>query len=250
MQSSSQADARSEGARAARRTAVFAKQPRAGQVKTRLCPPLDPLEAALLAEAMLEDTLRRCSGCSEWESVLYFAPSQAAAWFRWRFPRIADQRAQRGADLAERMANFFEDECAPAGTLGQSRVLIGSDAPLVPASRITRAHELLEQGTDLVLGPDAGGGYYLVGLRHACRELFLRVGMSAGDMCAATLELARARGLSCATLESAQDVDRPADLERLRLGLLQAEPAAQRAADWPACTADLLSAWDDARADR
>src|SRR5258708_31010745 len=36
---------------------VIAKSPRPGRVKTRLCPPMSPGEAAAIAEAALADTL-------------------------------------------------------------------------------------------------------------------------------------------------------------------------------------------------
>ncbi|MEO5678521.1 MAG: glycosyltransferase, partial [Acidimicrobiales bacterium] len=42
---------------------VLAKEPVAGRVKTRLCPPLTPAEAAAVAEAALADTLAAVARC-------------------------------------------------------------------------------------------------------------------------------------------------------------------------------------------
>ncbi len=42
------------------RVLIFAKAPVAGQVKTRLTPPLPPDEAASLYEACLRDVVARC----------------------------------------------------------------------------------------------------------------------------------------------------------------------------------------------
>jgi len=199
-------------------TAIFSKRPEAGRVKTRLCPPLVPAEAARLAEAMLRDAVERCAAAPGFRTVLCYAPAAAGAWFRAAFPAVADQRAQRGAGLAERLAAFFADELGVPGA-GRTAVVIGSDAPLVGTRRIARAHALLARGADLVLGPDAGGGYYLVGLRAPHPELFTAVPMSTADMYARTVDLARSSGLVVEELAPGYDVDVADDLDRLRRDL-------------------------------
>lgn len=204
-----------------RLTAIFAKRPEAGRVKTRLCPPLEPAQAAELAEAMLCDTVARCLA-GAFRSALVFAPSEAAAWFRARFPELEDQRAQVGEGLGERLAHFVEATFRRGAV--RSLVLIGSDQPLVPPACLEAAHRALEQGADCVLGPDLGGGYYLVGLGRSVPELFTGVTMSSAGMCAATEALARARGLAVVRLEPHPDVDLPADLVHLRCAL-DARPA-------------------------
>jgi rSAM/selenodomain-associated transferase 1 len=198
----------------ARLTTLFAKLPRAGEVKTRLCPPLSPLEAASLAEAMLADGLARCLAASAFRTQLAVHPPGSEPWFRARFPELEHILAQEGAGLGERLAQHFER--ALAGTELTSAVVIGSDAPEVPLARVLEAHEQLERGADLVLGPDAGGGYYLVGLRRPCAALFTEVEMSQPGMYARTLALARGLGLVVSELAPGHDVDTPLDLERLR----------------------------------
>jgi len=198
---------------ASRATALFTKQPVPGRVKTRLCPPLAPGEAARLAEAMLRDTVEKCLA-GEFRTVLAFTPAEGAAWFRSAFPEIEEQRVQSGEALGERLARFVEDSFArhEARTL----VVIGSDQPLVPLARIHEAHRALEEGAGCVLGPDPGGGYYLIGLARPVPELFTDVPMSTAGMCAATEALARHLGLEVVRLSEHDDVDTPADLERLR----------------------------------
>jgi rSAM/selenodomain-associated transferase 1 len=198
----------------ARLTTLFAKLPRAGEVKTRLCPPLTGLEAAGLAEAMLADGLARCLASNDFRTQLAVHPAGSEAWFRARFPELHDLVAQRGADLGARLAAHFEQSFARERLA--SGVVLGSDAPEVPLARVLEAHERLSDGADLVLGPDGGGGYYLVGLRRPCGVLFTEVAMSEPGMYARTLELARDRRLVVAELEPGDDVDTPADLERLR----------------------------------
>jgi uncharacterized protein len=195
-----------------RRTALFTKHPTPGEVKTRLCPPLTAAEAARLAEAMLRDTVARCLA-GDFESELVFAPAARAPWFRQAFPGLARQSAQQGSGLGQRLAAHVAGvfERGEARTL----VVIGSDQPLVPLARLHEAHAALERGADCVLGPDLGGGYYLVGLARSVPELFTGVPMSSAGMCAATEALAHARGLRVVRLEEHGDVDTAADLERL-----------------------------------
>lgn len=227
-----------------RLTAVFSKRPVAGRVKTRLTPPLVPEQAALLAEGMLCDALERCAASAAFRTALVFAPAEDEPWFRARFPTLADQRPQRGDGLGERLASFFEEALGRADT--RTVVVIGSDQPLVGTRLIARAHELLEGGRDLVLGPDHGGGYYLVGLRRPCPELFTTITMSSAAMCAATLALARAWGLQAELLEPGLDVDAAADLERLRRDLRALSP---RAPEFPRHTARSLQRLSSGPAD-
>ncbi len=198
----------------ARLTTLFAKLPRAGEVKTRLCPPLTGLEAAGLAEAMLADGIARCLGSSGFHTQLAVHPPGSEPWFRARFPEVREIVAQQGADLGQRLAAHFEQ--AFARDRLASAVVLGSDGPEVPLAYVLEAHQRLADGADLVLGPDRGGGYYLVGLRRPCGVLFTEVEMSQPGMYARTLELARDRRLVVVELMPGYDVDTPQDLERLR----------------------------------
>jgi rSAM/selenodomain-associated transferase 1 len=198
----------------ARLTTLFSKLPRAGEVKTRLCPPLCGLEAAALAEAMLADGLARCLRSEEFRTQLAVHPPGSEPWFRARFPEVGEILVQQGADLGQRLAAHFEQAFAREELA--SAVVLGSDGPEVPLERVLEAHERLSDGADLVLGPDAGGGYYLVGLRRPCGVLFTELAMSEPGMYARTLALACDRRLVVSELERGYDVDTPADLERLR----------------------------------
>ena len=223
--------------RAARRlTAIFAKRPEPGRVKTRLVPPLSPADAAGLAEAMLADALERGEVArGAFRTRLCYAPAGAERWFRKRFPGSHELAPQRGPGLAERLAAFFADALAEEAV--DTAVALGSDAPRLTAARIAEAHRRLEGGADVVLGPDLGGGYYLVGLRHPHPELFTAVEMSTDGMCTATAVLAREEGLAVELLEPEYDVDVETDLERLRADLARDDPEAP---DFPRHTAALL----------
>ena len=161
----------------------MAKRPAAGAVKTRLAPPLSAEEAAELALAMLDDTVGKCAACGDFETAI--ASAGDLGWFRARYPEVREIDAQEGEGLAERLAHAFERSAAARP--GWSLVCVGADSPQVPAERIVAAHAAIEAGADLVLGPDRGGGYYLVGLARPVAEIFTRVAMSTPKMRERTL---------------------------------------------------------------
>lgn len=219
---------------ATRRTAIVSKRPQPGRVKTRLCPPLSPPQAARLAEAMLRDTVSRCRASALFSTELCFAPASEERWFRDAFPGLA-LRPQRGEGLAERLATLFADvlEGGEAATL----VAIGGDQPLLDAGLIAAAHRALEEGVDCVLAPDQGGGYGLVGTRRSLPALFVDVPMSSAGTLAATLAAARELDLQVCLLEPRDDVDHGADLVQLVAALEELErTGADGTPDFPRAT--------------
>ena len=206
-------------------TSLFTKCPRPGRVKTRLLPVLAPAAAADLATAMLLDTAERLAAEPDLGPELALAEPDEAPWFEEHVPWLTERVPQAGSGLAERLAGHFERRLAAGAA---SVVVLGSDQPLVPLARYAEAHAALEAGADVVLGPDVGGGYYLVGLRAPRPELFLEVAMSSGDMCTRTVALARDAQLRVELLPTELDVDTPEDLERLGQRV-EADPAAAEA---------------------
>src|SRR5688500_4457952 len=93
---------------------VIAKEPVPGRVKTRLCPPCTPEQAARLARAALEDTLAACGDTVGAGRRVLALDGEPGGWL----PRGWDVVAQRGAGLAERLAHAFADVGGPAFLLG------------------------------------------------------------------------------------------------------------------------------------
>lgn len=189
--------------------AIFAKEPLPGRVKTRLIPPLTPVEAAGLYRAMLGDVLTRASSIPGVEPWLFLDPGGDGT----RLPAAAiplPRRLQEGSDLGVRMENCFRELFAAGCT---EVAIIGSDSPDLPAAHIAAAFTRL-QTTDVVYGPSEDGGYYLIALKAVHDVLFRDIPWSSGK----ELELSRARaasaGLTVDFLPSWYDVDTPADLER------------------------------------
>jgi rSAM/selenodomain-associated transferase 1 len=178
---------------------VLAKAPVPGRVKTRLCPPCDPEQAAALAEAALVDTLRSVAAtrCERRVLVLDGAPGP---WL----PAGFEVLPQHGNGLDERLAHAFTD-------IGTGGVLIGMDTPQVTPARLTAALRALDApGVDAILGPAVDGGWWALGLRTADPAVFLGVPMSTrhtGDAQQARLHELRLRTAALSTLRDVDDFD-------------------------------------------
>jgi rSAM/selenodomain-associated transferase 1 len=173
---------------------VMAKAPVAGRVKTRLCPPLTPEQAAALALAALEDTLAAAAACAAGRRVVVL-DGEPGAWLPAGFEVVP----QAAGGLGTRMAAAFVAVGTPA-------LLIGSDAPQVTSELLDAGLAALAQD-DAVLGPAHDGGYWAIGLRRPAVGAFDGVPMSAPGTAAAQRARLATLGLSVAELAPLRDVD-------------------------------------------
>lgn len=197
--------------------AVMAKAPQAGQVKTRLVPPLSQEEAADLYRCLLLDKLLQISQLPGVDSYVAYTPGEAGPLMRELAPQSFTLIPQSGSDLGDRLHRLS----AILLEKGHPGVMIvDSDTPTLPTAYLLEAIERLQSKiTDLVLGPAEDGGYYLVGLKRPCRALFDGIQWSSPSVLTETLQRASAQRLRVATLPSWFDVDTADDLHRLRLDL-------------------------------
>ena len=208
---------------------VFAKWPAPGAVKTRLCPPLTPAQAAGLYAAMLDDVLEAMSRAAPplgLELVLAAHPPESLTQFAARAPgwRVV---AQQGADLSARMEHAAASELAR----GAERVLLrGSDSPALGADVLAAALAALER-CDVALCPDRDGGYNLVALRRFAPGLFAHA-MSTSTVLGDTRDAARALGLTSEVLGPGFDVDTAADFALLREARSRAAALCPRTYAW------------------
>lgn len=186
---------------------VIAKAPIPGRVKSRLCPPCSPEQAAEIAIAALADTFDaldtvrdNIDGAPVDRYLLLDGEPQA-----WMPNRYAPIR-QRGDGLGERLRNGFAE-------LGAGAV-VGMDTPYV-AHLLDRAVDWLAAGTN-VLGLAEDGGYWMIGLcaggLDALDDVFRNIPMSTPNTGDIQLERLRELGLPVELLPSARDLDTFDDL--------------------------------------
>lgn len=136
--------------------AVIVKQPLPGRVKTRLCPPCTPRQAAAIATALMEDVM----------AAVRSTPARRRVLLLEGDPDSIDTHGfeimnQRGSGLADRLANGFDDlrDSCPAPA-----VIMSADTPAVgPPCFEGVASTLAEPGV-ATLGPCTDGGYWAIGL--------------------------------------------------------------------------------------
>ncbi len=196
---------------------LFAKAPIPGEVKTRLCPPLTPDEAATLHGCFVLDMLERSTLAVAtldlpFHRYLACAPSSALVFFKIMEERHGVKLIdQVGDDLGARMQHALETMFGK----GYHRVcIVGTDVPSLPLDHYKQALALLETN-DLVLGPALDGGYYLIGLTRAAPDLFTGIPWSTDRVLALTQERATTLGLNTALLPQWHDVDTIEDLQAL-----------------------------------
>lgn len=194
----------------------MAKAPIAGEVKTRLVPPLSSAEAAALNICFLRDMATNITAVAaerRAEGLVVYTPLGAERAFDGVLPEGFDFLAQRGESLGDRLCNATDDLLKDGY---RSVCLINSDSPTLPRSVLDRAIEsLARDGDRVVLGAADDGGYYLIGLKQAHRNLFDRIAWSTADVLAHTVKRAAEIGLEVEMLPRWYDVDDAETLNRL-----------------------------------
>ncbi|MFW5803574.1 MAG: TIGR04283 family arsenosugar biosynthesis glycosyltransferase [Verrucomicrobiota bacterium] len=192
---------------------LFARFPVAGQAKTRLIPALGPEGAARLHRRLAEHAANVARAARQGKaSVAICFTGAARRDFRAWLGDDLRYVHQRGGDLGARMHHAF----ANAFDHGAERVLVvGTDVPDVSADLLRRAIGALDH-CDGVLGPAADGGYYLIGLKNSCRELFEDIDWGTERVAEQTRAAGRRLGLKLTEMPELNDVDRPEDATLLR----------------------------------
>ncbi len=182
----------------------MAKEPRPGRVKTRLCPPCSPVQAASIAAAALADTLEAVAACGADRLVLALEGSPGP-WVPAGFEIVA----QREGTFADRL------DAAWAWVDGPG-VQIGMDTPQVTADLLDACMaQLLEPRVDAVLGPALDGGWWAVGLHRHQPGLFDGIPMSTEQTGRHQAARLAELGLTTAWLPPLRDLDTMADAEAL-----------------------------------
>lgn len=189
--------------------AILAKAPIPGRAKTRLIPALGAEGACRLHARLLRHALATALAATSAERItLWTALEHDHPLFR----ALADRhgialRAQPEGDLGARMHEALAAMDAPG-------LLIGSDCPALTPVLLRRCRAALDEA-DGVFVPVEDGGYALVGVRRAERDLFRGVDWGTERVMAQTRERAAALGWRLACPARLWDVDRPEDLPRL-----------------------------------
>ena len=196
---------------------VFAKEPQAGAVKTRLIPLLGPQGAADFHARCVRHALRTALDADLGPVAVCCSPDSGAAFF-------ARCAADFGATLIDQGNGNLGDRMHRALEHGLSRhesvIIIGADCPALKAQDISEAAQALRGDFDAALSPAEDGGYVLIGTQKADRRLFDNVMWSSAQVMAQTRDNLRQLGWRWKELALQWDIDRPADYQRLTASAL------------------------------
>jgi rSAM/selenodomain-associated transferase 1 len=189
---------------------VFAREPRAGRVKTRLAAAIGAQDAAHAYARLLSRMLRLVERSRFTRRFLYCAEADELPYFSERLDaRSWTIRVQSGHDLGARMSAAFQDVLG-----GQTlAVLVGTDVVDCTLADLDTAREALYSGSATgVLGPSIDGGYWLLGLRAIAPGYFTDMPWSTSAVARLTRAAMRANGLVVLELPPRRDLDDAADL--------------------------------------
>ena len=187
---------------------VLAKYPVPGRVKTRIAATIGAERACALYAGFVRDLAHRLQS---YGGIVWWAFTPAGS----RFARLVGTRrcfAQRGRDLGARIDHALR---SVHRRTGGPVIALGADVPHVSKAELRRAARVLASGVDVVLGPAADGGYYLIGVRAPQAGLFVDISWGTASVAATTRRRCRSLGLSLVELADDFDVDEVADVARL-----------------------------------
>ena len=146
-----------------RHLAVFLKEPRLGRVKGRLARDVGHAEAWLFYRRLVRRVLPPLARDPRWSAWVATAPDH------WRgrepfWPFALPRLPQGPGDIGQRMLRIFRS--LPPGPA----IVVGSDIPDLAPDHVARGFAALGSA-DMVLGPAADGGYWLIGLGPRARTI-------------------------------------------------------------------------------
>lgn len=191
---------------------VLTRYPRPGRVKTRLAATLGDEIAAefsrLSAERLLAESVRLPENVRRY--LFFDDPADAARVRGWVGEELRLQPQVAGT-FGERLAATFHTVFAEGA---RKAVIVGSDIPDLTAALVEEAFRLLDH-YPLVIGPDHGGGYYLLGMKMLYQDLFFRdLSWGTGRVLGQTLRIMQELDLVPTFLPPLIDVDNEGDLRR------------------------------------
>jgi uncharacterized protein len=191
---------------------LFIKTPVKGRVKSRLAADVGEESALELYKRFILDIIETLEKSAYPFRIYFDLPGSEAtleAWLGKKYVFLS----QEGSDLGARMGNAFRKAFSEGFS---NAMLIGSDIPDLSFAVIQEAFTSLRE-SDVVIGPAADGGYYLIGFNKNAflPSVFQGVTWSTHTVFQETMNRARGERLRVHLAPEWRDVDTAADLQDL-----------------------------------
>ena len=187
-----------------RQVLLFSRYPEPGKTKTRLIPDLGAVRAANLQKKLTEnivDVARQFSQKTGVGLTLFGEGGSLKAFQKWLgmdLHVVFQSQGDIGGRMAEAFGRAFDNGVKMA-------VLVGSDIPHVTEKHLAEAFEALSQN-DMVLGPSADGGYWLIGAKKR-HDVFTGMDWGTDRVFDRTTRLMDQLGLDWCRLGMLSDID-------------------------------------------
>jgi len=189
--------------------AIMMRYPRPGIVKTRLAKQIGELPAALAYRACVQRLVNEFNKLpmAVRRYICLDGHDDIGPTRKWIGPGFR-YLTQYNGDLGQRL----EDVISTLLSHGNRKAIVmASDTPGISSKIIMQAAGLLDDN-DIVIGPDKGGGYYLIGMKKMYYQLFQGISWSTSSVLSQTLELAAKLGLRTCLLPRLTDIDTAEDI--------------------------------------
>ena len=196
---------------------IFCRYPVPGEAKTRLIPALGAEGAARLHRRITEYTVasaraaRKADGLNDLGITVCHTGARQRNFKAWLGSDL-HYELQPSGDLGVRLQQAFKTAFRKGV---KSAIAVGSDIPDLTSEILCQARENLRDH-DIVLGPAADGGYYLIGMKSLHPELFFAIDWGTAQVYEQTRDRIKRLGLNLADLPLLNDMDRPEDLTTIR----------------------------------
>lgn len=198
---------------------IFVRYPHLGTVKSRMTypdyspSPLQAYQALELYRSFLKDVIPRFCHQSHFDCLIMLGGANDND----------KQQFLKTFDLPDYQAEFMPDHTSDLGELMelcfekslqtyQRAVIIGSDAPQLTVFQIQEAFESLNN-YDVVIGPDHGGGMYLIGYASPWGLMKEGIVWGKGTDCQAMVERIHTHQKALKLLPIEIDLDTTTDLQ-------------------------------------
>ncbi len=187
---------------------IFVKNMVCGKVKTRLAATVGHEKAIEIYKELLHYT-NSVTQQLDCDKIVFYSDEilQNDNW-----SNVSEKQVQQGFDLGERMLNAFA-YCFTKSC--QKVIIIGTDCPELTTKILHNAFDQLEN-YDVIIGPAADGGYYLLGMKQVHEHLFNNMAWSTKNVLRETIHRCGKNNLTHALLPTLHDVDNEYDLPYLK----------------------------------
>ncbi len=184
---------------------IFIRNPILGKVKTRLAMCIGN-EAALKVYIKLLQHTNVITKDLDCDKYLFYADgiNKTDSWNDQVYTKVEQGEGGLGQKMKAAFEHVFNKNSGDV-------LIIGSDCYDLSQKLIENAFTTLKEA-DIVIGPAADGGYYLLGMKMLCPDLFKNINWSTDTVLKETIAVCDNLGLHYFLLPVLKDVDRQEDI--------------------------------------